>query len=435
MDYELQSQLLINALKEAEGQRAVRMPEAKMQGNYAILPGAGNTLDAGFNRILGNFQKRRVEQQMADLRGQERGDYDRLLKELTTPGMKQVQDNSSAMGPLPEPVTRNAPLSPLEESQRRLSVYGQMSRLPMAKAMADKGIASEVDFPEKQAMREQQIAANTELARQRAEDQFRSDRARAEDRNDQIAQQGALRMTLAQMAASNQGSNNDLKRQLLEAQIAAAGEKGAAAKAKQESAANAVKEGRDNVTMLLDNMSADVNDLNNAGGIVSNKRNVWDNMSSRLQGSTVGQFLGGATGTKEQTLRDNLEASRGQLLLELKNAKNLPAAMMNSNMELQRQLKNLGEGPISYETYNQIIKNARTLLNAHYQNTAAGEGVSLGGTAPRTEGTGTRETSGAIGGVKPPAADVANFESYYNSLPPGTRYITPDGRPKIKGQR
>jgi hypothetical protein len=100
--------------------------------------------------------------------------------------------------------------------------------------------------------------------------------------------------------------------------------------------------------------------------------------------------------------------------------------MMNSNMELQRQLKNLGEGPISFETYNQIIKNARTLLNAHHQNTAAAEGVDLGGTVPKP---------GAGGGAKPPAADVANFEEYYNSLAPGTRYITPDGKPKIKGQR
>lgn len=202
MDYELQSQLLVNALKEAEGQRAVRMPEAKMQGNYAILPGAGNTLDAGLNRILGNWQKPQIEQQMADLRGQERGDYDRLLKELTTPGMRQVQDNSSPMGPLPEPVTRNAPLSPVDESRRRLNVYGQMSRLPMAKAMADKGIASEVDFPEKQALREQAIEGAREQQRQRGEDQFRTDRARAEDRNTQIQMQLEGRKDLARLAAS-----------------------------------------------------------------------------------------------------------------------------------------------------------------------------------------------------------------------------------------
>jgi hypothetical protein len=316
-----------------------------------------------------------------------------------------------------------------------MSVYGQMSRLPMAKTMADKGIASEVDFPEKQALREQTIAATNEQLRQRAEDQFRSDRARAEDRAAQIAQQGGLQMAIAQMNAGNRGANDDLKRQLLETQIAAAQGKSDAAKAVQKGKQKTINEGRENVTMLLDGMEGDLKDLNDAGGIVSNKRNLWDNTSSRLQGSTVGQFLGGTVGTKEQTLRDNLESSRGQLLLELKNAKNLPAAMMNSNMELQRQLKNLGEGPISYESYTDILRRSRKLLNAHYQNTAAAEGVSVGGAAPRTEGVGTRETSGAIGGAKPPAADVANFEAYYNSLEPGTRYITPDGRPKIKGQR
>ena len=57
----------------------------------------------------------------------------------------------------------------------------------------------------------------------------------------------------------------------------------------------------------------------------------------------------------------------------------------------------------------------------------------------RTAGAGTQQTSGKIGstggGAKASSADTASFEAYYNSLAPGTRYITPDGRPKIKGQK
>jgi hypothetical protein len=140
------------------------MPKATMQGNYAILPGAGNALDAGFNRALGNYQKPQIEQQMQGLSDQQTAEYQAMIKELTTPGTRSTEQMVQGQGPLLEPPveTVKTPLSPLEESQRRLGVYGEMSRLPMARKMAEAGIKSEVDFPEKQALREQAMVAARE---------------------------------------------------------------------------------------------------------------------------------------------------------------------------------------------------------------------------------------------------------------------------------
>jgi hypothetical protein len=162
MDYELQSQLLVNALKEAEGQRAVRMPKATMQGNYAILPGAGNTLDAGFNRILGNYQKPQIEQRMADQSAMQQGEVDRLQSELAN--APQGMDYTN-----PEQLTA--------ENRRQMGIASQMQRLPMARKMAETMWAKGIGTPDRIAeLQMRQIEAGNQRAKT-LEEQARRDEA------------------------------------------------------------------------------------------------------------------------------------------------------------------------------------------------------------------------------------------------------------------
>ena len=382
-------------------------------GKVFVVGNPWGNIASSIGGALLEHNARGKQQELLDRRNQQYEDYMRQM-----PSATEEQTYNPVENPGTGPLINGPVLKSARQQQQEMNRFAlNAPNIPQFQALRQAGMLQALSAPEKQAAAEEAAANRKAMLEATLADRAasREERAAAERELERLRQEGRKELRVlaaslrpapaphnAQTVVSDQGilerqPDGTWKPITVGDKTAMKPSAGGGKGDKQKM----IEEGRDNVTMLLDGMENDLKELNDAGGIVSNKRNLWENTSSRLQGSTVGQFLGGTIGTKEQTLRDNLESSRGQLLLELKNAKNLPAAMMNSNMELQRQLKNLGEGPISYETYSDILRRSRKLLNAHYQNTAAAEGVSVGGAAPRTEGVGTRETSGAIGGAKP----------------------------------
>lgn len=100
-DFDIQRQQLARRRKIAEEMMATRMPEARMQGNYAILPGAGNTLDAGLNRILGNWQKPQIDAEEMQNRMAEKDASDLMLSDIPTSGPERTQAQIRAATRMP----------------------------------------------------------------------------------------------------------------------------------------------------------------------------------------------------------------------------------------------------------------------------------------------------------------------------------------------
>lgn len=174
-DYDLESQALVRALKQADAMKAMQLntgiPANRMVGGRYVAPGVGELMNAFVTPQIGQYEENRVMDKQRALNDQQRGEYDQLLKEVTTPGtrrvLKQTLGDDLSMGPSMKEVETQVPLTPLEDSQRRMGIYGKMDRLPMAKQIAQAGIKSEVDFPERQALAAQQQAAlkETQAAR------------------------------------------------------------------------------------------------------------------------------------------------------------------------------------------------------------------------------------------------------------------------------
>ena len=100
-DFDIQRQQLARRRKIAEEMMATRMPEARMQGNYAILPGAGNTLDAGFNRILGNYQNPKIDAEEMQNRMAEKDASDLMLSNIPASGPERTQAQIRAATRMP----------------------------------------------------------------------------------------------------------------------------------------------------------------------------------------------------------------------------------------------------------------------------------------------------------------------------------------------
>lgn len=376
-----------------------------MAGNVYMVGNQWGNLAQSLGGAAMQYMGDRNRQELEGTRNQQYEEYMRQMPSATMqktnlgtdPGSEQSRMLAEQEGVAALPET--SVLKSARQQQQEMNRFAlNAPNIPQFQALRQAGMLQALSAPEKQAAAEEAAANRKAMLEATLADRAasREEKIAAEKELERMRQEGRRELRVlaaslrpppaphnAQTVVSDQG--------ILERQLdgtwkpITVGDKtamkpltGAAGGGKKGMSDEAIKEGRDNVTMLLDGMENDLKALNDAGGIVSNERNLWENISSSLQGSTVGQFLGGTVGTKEQTLRDNLESSRGQLLLELKNAKNLPAAMMNSNMELQRQLKNLGEGPISYETYSDILRRSRKLLNANEKYKAEAEGAGGG---------------------------------------------------------
>lgn len=212
MDYDLESAALIRALKEADAQKAMTLntglPANRMVSGRYVAPGMGEMVNAFVTPEIGRYNEQRVMDKQRALNEQQNTEVDSLLNELTTPGTKSVltQALRQGEGPLLQPnmdqVESQVPLSPVEESRRRLGVYGKMSRLPKAAQMAQAGIRSEVDFPERQALLEQQQIEKGEQAALRLREQEKQQQIRLDDQRERDKDRFAQQRAMATLAAS-----------------------------------------------------------------------------------------------------------------------------------------------------------------------------------------------------------------------------------------
>jgi len=89
----------------------------------------------------------------------------------------------------------------------------------------------------------------------------------------------------------------------------------------------------------LETLSEYYKQLSSIGAAVDSSKSDSENLSARIRSSAAGQTVGGALGTEEQTIRDNIKQMQPLLLNEIRQATAMGARGMDSNNELKFYLQ------------------------------------------------------------------------------------------------
>tara|TARA_R110000803_G_scaffold71082_1_gene134107 strand:+ start:279 stop:1790 length:1512 start_codon:yes stop_codon:yes gene_type:complete len=117
--------------------------------------------------------------------------------------------------------------------------------------------------------------------------------------------------------------------------------------------------GQKNITKVLDKMFDSYDQLNKAKAIPSSSNSALQNMQA--YGAASFPYFGRAVGTKEQGIRDTIEQIRPSLIQAIKNATGMSAQEMNSNVELQIQLKAASDPALQIESNIAALNNISSL--------------------------------------------------------------------------
>jgi len=109
----------------------------------------------------------------------------------------------------------------------------------------------------------------------------------------------------------------------------------------------------------LDAIDAAYKKLDELGGIVNTDKGSFRNLKARAASSAVGQMTGGAFGTEEQALRDEIKGTIPLLVLDIKNATGASAQQMNSNVELQNFMRAASDPTSNIKSNLKLIDNLR----------------------------------------------------------------------------
>jgi len=207
-----------------------------------------------------------------------------------------------------------------------MAVKSSLSKVMLERAMPD---PSQVADRELKASMAAQAAADRQAALEersatRAQRMAELE-ARLANNRVQAEERAALQREIAQMRNENalelQRMRNEAATNKVDAATAAAEAPKAAAKAQLDGQIAAI---RDMYTQL-----------GKAGGITDTDKPVQENVSAAIRSSAVGQFAGKVLGTKEQSLRNQIQQARPILLQQIKAATGMSAQQMNSNVELR----------------------------------------------------------------------------------------------------
>jgi hypothetical protein len=358
LDFGLEQELLVNALKGHQSDMNVNAPQWSK--------GAG--IAQAIQRAVGTYNSDKTQQQMRDLSQEERRRVAGLSEQIATPGTRQRSVLSQTlgegqMGPEQETV-QQVPLSPVEENQRQLKLALEMMQLPSGRAAATQFVNSGVAFPERWAEAERDDAnmrARGEDARsfQTERDAASRDFTREQwDRQERMARQAAARSagggrpTAGRPVVGEDGIMYEMKDGRVQPVIGPDGqpfrpqgrtisERGGGKSGQSSNVSRIASNG----IRILDQMDSAIDQLEATPvlGAINEGGNVLENVIKRLGGSQLGQLAQGAAGTKAQGLRDRFKTDRQQLIGVVKIAADLPAAMMNSNMEMANWLSSLGD--------------------------------------------------------------------------------------------
>jgi hypothetical protein len=130
--------------------------------------------------------------------------------------------------------------------------------------------------------------------------------------------------------------------------------------------------GQSTVDSLAATLNGYYDKLSQGGGIVSSNKRIGTNLGSSVQSSGLGQFVGGAVGTENQTTRQNILNARPLLLQAIMKATGMSAKQMDSNQELKLYLSAATDPSKSLESNKEALDNLVRLYGVGGEATPGG---------------------------------------------------------------
>ena len=124
--------------------------------------------------------------------------------------------------------------------------------------------------------------------------------------------------------------------------------------------AQTVNAGRETVDTLISGLKDQYDILKKGGGITTKENNI-SNIPAYLSSTGVGQSVGKALGTENQSARNSIVQSRPLLLAAIKNATGMSAKQMDSNVELKMYLAAATDPTLDYEANMGALKQLEEL--------------------------------------------------------------------------
>jgi len=90
---------------------------------------------------------------------------------------------------------------------------------------------------------------------------------------------------------------------------------------------------------IVASLNAQYDALEKGGGIVSTDKGTLSNLAASAEASALGQYVGKALGTQNQSARNQIGMTRPQLLMAIKNARGMTARQLDSNADLKLWLQ------------------------------------------------------------------------------------------------
>ena len=107
--------------------------------------------------------------------------------------------------------------------------------------------------------------------------------------------------------------------------------------------------GKETVSNIVGGLRDSYNQLSSAGGITDPSKGTLSNLAARASSSGLGQFVGGAVGSQNQSVRNSIAMTRPLLLQAIMKATGMSAKQMDSNTELKLYLSTATDPTLDIE--------------------------------------------------------------------------------------
>jgi len=379
------------AIAEAMQQRAMQPNLPQAGGPVQAKYGAGNALVDLANSLASAWNLKNANTALGRAKEARAGQVQDASKRvaMSQPNMPMATGPGEIM----------SPLTPEEASADLGRAMGPEGQTAVAKALMERKL-SETD-PNALAdrdLKKYQIQAGIDDKREARQQRMLELETRLADRALDRQSREALQREL--MGLRKQMNDDSIAGRKYAADLTA-GAKRDAAQEKQDAAEATKADGSESADVLIAQLRSSYDTLDQSGGIVSTQRDGLRNIGSKIQSSALGQFVGGAVGTENQSQRESIAQTRPLLLAAIKDATGMSARQMDSNAELKLWLAAATDPTRGVEENRRALDNIENFIRVR-----AGRGTA---TTPRS---GTIQRPGAASPAAAPAAvDPAVWEA------------------------
>lgn len=122
--------------------------------------------------------------------------------------------------------------------------------------------------------------------------------------------------------------------------------------------------GRKQVNLIADRLVDSYKQLQTKGATIDPSQSPYENLVARVRATGVGQGLGNAFGTEEQSVRNQIKSQIPALINSIRSATGMSAKAMDSNAELQFYLKQATDEKVDLPTNLRALQTVKELYGA-----------------------------------------------------------------------